>query len=134
MTNSWLSKNDMGQETKSSRIDAEWTTLIPKGWGTWGNDANMHSGEHKMLYDLLEDNEHLEALVGGSFGPDLQATGGVTDIVRAGSLHKGVGVATDRRVIFLDKGILSTEVAEIPYASIASIDLPPVIVPGITSQ
>ena len=64
-----------------------------------------------MLYDILEDAEHLEALIGGSFGPDLQATGGVTNIAKAGSLHRGAGVATDRRVIFLDKGILSTEVA-----------------------
>ena len=76
-----------------------------------------------MLYCLLEDDEHLEALVGGMFGPDMQATGGVTKIFKggAGSLHKGVGVATDRRAIFLDKGILSTEVAEMPYASIESI-------------
>ena len=82
-----------------------------------------------MLYDLLEDDEHLEALVGRMFGPDMQATGGVTKIFKGGgggggggggSLHKGVGVATDRRAIFLDKGILSTEVAEMPYASIES--------------
>ena len=74
-----------------------------------------------MLYDLLEGDEHLEALVGGMFGPDMQATGGVTKIFRGGALHKGVGVATNRRAIFLDKGILSTEVAEMPYASIESI-------------
>ena len=75
-----------------------------------------------MLYDLLEDDEHLEALVGGMFGPDMQATDGVTKIFKgAGSLHKGVGVATDRQAIFLDKGILSTEVAEMPYTSIESI-------------
>ena len=78
-----------------------------------------------MLYDLLEDDEHLEALVGGMLGPDMQATGGVTKIFRgggggAGSLHKGVGVATDRRAIFLDKGIPPTELAEMPYASIES--------------
>ena len=81
----------------------------------------MHSGERKTLYDLLEDDEHMEALVGGMFGPDMQATGGITKIVKEGSLHKGVGAATDRRVIFLDKGIFSTEVAEVPYASIESI-------------
>ena len=106
---------------EGNRVDVEWAALIPKGWGGLFGDANMHPGERKMLYDLLEDGEHLEALVGGAFGPDLQATGGVGSIAKAGSLRKGVGVATDRRVIFLDKGILSTEVAEIPYASIESI-------------
>ena len=115
---------------KSNRVDAEWAALIPKGWGGLFGDTNMHSGERKMLYDLLEDNEHLEALVGGAFGPDLQATGGVGSIARAGSLHKGVGVATNRRVIFVDKGILSTEVAEIPYTSIESISYSTGIVMG----
>ena len=106
--------------SKSQRIDAEWAALIPKGWGTWG-DAKMHSGERRMLHDLIEDDEHLEALIGGHFGPDLQATGGPMDVMRHGSLHNGIGVATDRRVVFVDKGIFSSEVAEIPYASIESI-------------
>ena len=39
-----------------------------------------------MLYDLLEDDEHLEALVGGMFGPDMQATGGVTKIFKGGGV------------------------------------------------
>ena len=73
------------------------------------------------LHDLLEDGERLDALVRGSFGPDLQGTGGPLNIARHGSLHKGVGAATDRRVIFLDKGIFATKVAGISYASIESI-------------
>ena len=115
------SESATNQITKNNRIDVEWTTLMPKGWGGLGGDANMHSGEHKMLYTLLEDDEHLEGLVGGMFGPDLKGTGGLFNIAKEGSLHKGVGVATDRRVIFVDKGILATEVAEIPYASIETI-------------
>ena len=43
---------------------------------------------------------------------------------------KALGVATDRRVIFLDKGIISTEVAEIPYTSIESISYSSGIVMG----
>ena len=74
-----------------------------------------------MLHDLLEVDEHLESLIGGSFGPDLQGMGGVGTILRAGSIHKGVGVATDRRIIFLDQGIVATEVVEMPYTSIESI-------------
>ena len=89
--------------SKEGRIDQEWNSLIPKGWGSFG-DAGMHSGERKMLYRLLESDEHLECLCGGVF-----------------KTNYGVVVATDRRVIFLDKGIVSTEVAELTYKSIESI-------------
>lgn len=102
--------------TKEERIDQEWEALIPKGWGTFG-DKGMHSGERDMLPNLLEDDEHLECLVGGKFGPDL----GRSHIARDKSLHNAVGVATDRRVIFFDAGFLSTEVAELPYSSIETI-------------
>ena len=101
---------------KEDRIDQEWAALIPKGWGTFG-DKGMHSGEREMLYKLLEDDETLECLVGGKFGPDL----GRSHIARDKSLHSGVGVATDRRVIFLDAGFLSAEVAELPYSSVETI-------------
>ena len=89
--------------SKEGRIDQEWNSLIPKGWGSFG-DAGMHSGERKMLYSLLENDEHLECLCGGVF-----------------KTNYGVVVATDRRVIFLDKGIVSTEVSELTYKSIESI-------------
>ena len=102
--------------TKEERIDQEWEALIPKGWGTFG-DKGMHSGERNMLPNLLEDDETLECLVGGKFGPDL----GRSHIARDKSLHSGVGVATDRRVIFIDAGFLSSEVAELPYSSIETI-------------
>ena len=101
---------------KEDRIDQEWDALIPKGWGSFKNTF-MLSGERKMLYRLLEDGEHLECLVGGKFGPDL----GRSNIARDKSLHNGVGVATDRRVIFVDSGIASSEVAEMPYTSIEAI-------------
>ena len=74
-----------------------------------------------MLYELIEDDEHLEALIGGRFGPDLKATGGPINILKEGSLHDGVCVATTTRVIFLDKGIMASEVSELPYRSIESI-------------
>ena len=102
--------------SKEERINQEWEALIPKGWGTFG-DKGMHSGEREMLPNLLEDDETLECLVGGKFGPDL----GRSHIARDKSLHSGVGIATDRRVIFLDAGFLSMEVAELPYASIETI-------------
>ena len=88
---------------KEDRIDQEWNSLIPKGWGSFG-DAGMHSGERKMLYHLLESDERLECLCGGVF-----------------KTNYGVVVATDRRIIFLDKGIIASEVAELAYNSIESI-------------
>ena len=102
--------------SKEERINQEWEALIPKGWGTFG-DKGMHSGEREMLPNLLEDDETLECLVGGKFGPDL----GRSHIARDKSLHSGVGIATDRRVIFLDAGFLSAEVAELPYSSVETI-------------
>ena len=122
--------------SKEERIDEEWEALIPKGWGTFG-DKSMNSGEHEMLYSLLEDDETLECLVGGKFGPDLgrshvardrsrhSGVGRCCRLCRPGvwdkSLHRGVGVATDRRVIFLEDGFLSAEAAELPYSSIETI-------------
>ena len=103
-------------ESKEDRIDREWNELVPKGWGNFKNKV-MLSGERSMLYRLLEDDEHLECLVGGKCGPDL----GRSHIARDKSLHSVVGVATDRRVIFVDSGIASAEVAEMPYTSIETI-------------
>ena len=103
-------------ESKEDRIDREWNDLVPNGWGNFKNKV-MLSGERSMLYRLLEDDEHLECLVGGKCGPDL----GRSHIARDKSLHSVVGVATDRRVIFVDSGIASAEVAEMPYTSIETI-------------
>ena len=103
-------------ESKEDRIDREWNDLVPEGWGNFKNKV-MLSGERSMLYRLLEEDEHLECLVGGKFGPDL----GRSHIARDKSLHSGVGVATDRRVLFVDSGIASAEVAEMPYTSIEAI-------------
>ena len=86
--------------------------------GIWTSDADVNIGEGKMLYDPLEDDERL---MGCQFRPDMHATGGFTNMLQMGSLRKGVGVATDRRVLFLGEGVFSEEVSEIPYTSIESI-------------
>ena len=107
---------------KRERIDQQWLAAIPKGWGTKAHgfdrqeraDRGMHSGECEMLYDILDKHEEIKALVGGTYRAE-------QDTVR-GSRHRGVAVATDSRVIFLDKGIFgSTEVAEMPYRSIEGL-------------
>ena len=93
------------------RIDEQWADLKPK----WGKSHNR--GERRMLYDLLEESEGLHQLIGGMFGPELshaRSTGN--------TLHAGVIVATDRRIMMVDKGLLwHTEVAEMPYSSIEAI-------------
>ena len=89
------------------RIDARWHAVRPKIWG-----ENMHSGERKMLCEILDMDEDIESLVGGTLRADTNRL----------HKHNGVAVATSKRVIFLDKGVLgSTEVQEIPYRNIEGI-------------
>lgn len=98
--------------SKEDRIDQEWYALIPEGWG-----SKKLAKEREMLYNVLEDDETMECLVGGHFGPDL----GQSPIEMGKSIDSGVGVATDRRVILLYSGFLSAEVAELPYRSVETI-------------
>ena len=107
---------------KRERIDQQWFAAMPEGWGTKAHgmerqekaDRRAHGGERKMLYDLLDAAENIKAIVGGTYRAE-------QDTVR-GSRHRGIAVATDSRVIFLDKGILgSTEVSEMPYRSIEGL-------------
>ena len=99
-----------GEQGKSDRIDEEWRQVNP-GWG-----MNRNKGERQMLYDLIESNEQLECVIGGKFAPDLkQAKFG-------DSLRSGIIVATNKRVVMVDKGVFgSTEVAEMGYDSIGAI-------------
>ena len=93
--------------TRRQKIDDQWFAAKPS---TQSN--KMHSGERRMLYDILDAEERVESMVGGTFRQDTHRL----------HKHTGVAVATNKRVIFLDHGILgSTEVMEIGYSSIASI-------------
>lgn len=96
-------------EAHMTRIDTEWEAAKPSGWG-----KGMHSGERKMLYTLLDTSEPIKAVVGGTY----RAEQDTNRIHR----HKGIAVATSRRVLFLDKGVLgSSEVSEMSYRSIEGI-------------
>ena len=106
--------------TKKERIDREWEAAIPAGWGTKRHgfdkqeraDKGMHSGERQMLYEIIDDDEHIHCLVGGNYRADADRF----------HKHSGVAVATMKRVIFLDKGLLgSTETADIAYRNIESV-------------
>ena len=101
-----------GQESgPAQRINDQWEAVRPRQWGT-----NKHNGERQMLYDLIDAGEDIECLIGGQFGPDVsQARIGNT-------FHQGICIATSKRVLMVDKGLLgSTEVAEMPYRNIETI-------------
>ena len=102
-------------EAKSELIDRQWQARRPNGWGTFGGEARYaQRAERKMLYDLLENNEDIIALVGGTYRAE-------QDTQRLHK-HKGVAVATTKRILFLDKGVLgSNEVSEMPYRSAEGI-------------
>ena len=108
-----LPEEDLPQEEEvpTHPIDEQWNRVKPAHWG-----AMTNRGEREMLHTLLEAGENIIVLLGGHFGPDLgQAQPGKT-------LHKGIAVATDRRVLMVDKGVFgSTEVAEMRHQSIESI-------------
>lgn len=93
--------------TRKQSIDDQWDSIKPSGMS-----SGAFSGERKMLYDLLDDDEQMGSMVGGRFQQDTARH----------SAHSGVVVATNKRVLFIDKGILgSTEIMEIRYQSIESV-------------
>lgn len=102
---------------KSSRIDTQWRDrlLFP--------GRNKFDGEREMLHTILDEDENIEVLLGGrwdkkgrigriSYGP----TGGNPE-----KGNDGVVVATDRRVLFLDKSFGSEKVVEMPYDDIEGV-------------
>ena len=58
----------MAMQDKRSRIGARWQTLQPG----WGKD---HSSELRSLYEVLQDDEEIEALVSLHLGPWLRVPG-----------------------------------------------------------
>ena len=104
---------------REASYDQQWLAAKPKGWGNKAHgfdrqeraDRAMHSGERKMLYDIMGNDENIKALVGGTY----RAQGST-------GASRGVAVATNTRIIFLDKGVLgSTEISEVSYRRIEGI-------------
>jgi hypothetical protein len=89
------------------KIDARWNAIKPKKWR-----ENFHGGERQMLYDILDDDEDIDNLIGGTFKAN-------TDRFHP---HQGIAVATSKRVVCLAKGLFgSGEVKEIAYRNIEGI-------------
>lgn len=101
LTGSWLA----GAQRRQA-IDDQWHAVTHGAW------RKMHSGERRMLYDILDDTELLERMIGGTFRADTHRL----------HKHRGIAVATSKRVLFLDKGLLgSTEIMDMPYRNVETI-------------
>ncbi len=102
-----LTEEEREAATERQRIDDQWEAVKPNSWG-----RNMNSGERRMLYGILTPGESIEAMVGGTFRQDTARI----------HKHNGIAVATDKRVIFADHGIIgSDETMQINYSHIESI-------------
>ncbi len=102
-----LGGKELEDAQERQRIDDQWQSTRPTSWG-----RKQFTGERRMLYDILTKGELVEAMVGGTFRQDTHRLHG----------HKGVAVATDKRVIFADHGIFgSAETMQINYAQVESI-------------
>ncbi len=78
----------------------------------WFEAMDNYPGEREMLFKLLDGNEGIESVIGGTFRQD-------TDRLHR---HGGVAVATTKRILFLDKGLFgNSEVMAIAYPNIESI-------------
>ena len=94
----------MPSRGKRSRIDAQWQALQP-GWG-----PKEYDGERKMLHKVLDDGEGIERLASGAWRNEFE------------NHDKGIVVATEHRVIFLNRGRLSRNVVELAFWEIATVN------------
>ena len=127
---------DMGKE---ERIDAQWRERST----TWGrNDPsvperhiagvfNFFAGENlttypgklRILKEVLEVGENIECWMGGRWGDaeEFNSLGDMVMVAMTGvkrfefGVHNGVFVATDRRILMLNSGIVSKDVVEVFY-------------------
>ena len=101
-----------------------------------GEKTDVYPGELRMLHEILEEDENIEYWMGGRWGDasdfDTMARaarrypaalmGGPGMASRLGrfepNVHEGIVVATDRRVLMLNSGMVSKQVVEIPYAGL----------------
>ena len=97
-------------EPKRQAFEEKWKAAYPKAL-----PVNRHRGEKEILFQKLNEDEQIFLIVGGRFGRELaQAKIG-------NGFRHGIAVATDQRVLFLDKGLFSQEIGEMRYTSIESV-------------
>ena len=125
--------------TKADRINAQWqerSTMWSRNDPSvperliagllnffTGENLTTYPGELRILHEVLEDDENIEYWMGGRWGDaeEFNHPGDALSSVLSGykhhefGVHDGVVVATDRRVLMLNSGMVSRDVVEIPY-------------------
>ena len=130
----------MATPEKANRIDAQWQERSTM-WGRHSHNLvegvfaqllggfisrnrKSYNSEHRMFYDILDDEENIEYWLGGRWGEedDFEAhlIGGPGMSVSQG--HQGIAVATNCRVLLLNKGKITNNVVELPYQNIENVD------------
>ena len=106
----------MAPRDKENQIDARWRELQP-GW-----DPKEHDAERKILHDLLQDAEGIEALVGCVWGPEnvFRPNAGRLDRMRQ---YDGIAVVTGRRVVFVKRSGMNKLSTEMSLHNIESVDV-----------
>ena len=105
----------MAMENKRTMIDARWQQLQPG----WGSD---HSSERRALYEILQDEEEIEALVSCTWGPGSFFREGAGRMDRMRRI-KGVALTTRERVVMLKSSSLGPPaVTEMPLETITAVD------------
>ena len=106
----------MTMQNKRSMIDARCKELQP-GWG-----PKEHDGELQMLYEVLNDDESIEALVGGVWGPEnvFRASANRWDKMRQ---YDGIAVVTGSRVVLLKKRGMNKLKTEMPLHALKSVNV-----------
>ncbi len=90
------------------RISAEWKLQHP----LWDRRKN-HGGERRKLAEIMDDDEHIEALAWGDYRP-----AGAKE-----ELYGGIIAATGRRLLLVSNGLLQKNVSQLPYEGIDGVAL-----------
>ena len=91
-----------------ARISAEWKLQHP----LWNHRKN-HGGERRKLVEIMDDDEHIEALAWGDYGQN-----GAKE-----ELYGGVIAATGRRLLLVSNGLLEQNVSQLSYDGIDDVAL-----------
>ncbi len=106
----------MAAQNKRGMVDTRWRELQP----AWG--PKEHDGERQMLYDVLNDNESIESLVGCVWGPENVFRAGANRLDRMRQ-YDGIAVLTGRRVVLLKKKGMNKLITEMPLHNMESVDV-----------
>ena len=91
----------MAKKETIDKVDTQWRMLRP----SWGQDD--FKGERRLLYESLEEGEVIERLYGCSWEKN-----------EFEKHDRGIVAATDRRILLLNRGRFSKNVADVSYLSI----------------